>query len=233
MRKPAPPTPHSFDPPGPGAWDLERAHMTGPVTPFMGPIFAEGMAKGIADCMRRYGSLLDYIELGVSNSFLYSRAQPVGAPRGATGTPPKLVIQLLTRLHPAMRRRVRISATLFDRKPWRDELREWDEQVKPATIRANLELVAVEPSKLAPEAFAEHLTRCRENVLRMIVQHHRFMLAGTVAVGDLFAHLKAWTNLPAEDLPWLLEGFSPISANVTEQSQRLREALEKDPAARA
>lgn len=120
-----------FEPPSPGAWELERTHATRPMARFMWASFVEPMKRGFSDSTREYGALLDHIELAIINGFMYSTPRAVGAPKTAQGPPPKLLFKLLVKLHPEVRRRVRRSDSVFRDRLWRKELDWWDREIKP------------------------------------------------------------------------------------------------------
>jgi pyruvate,water dikinase len=52
-----------------------------------------------------------------------------------------------------------------------------------------------------------------------------------VPVGDLLAHLGAWTQVPPADSLAMLRGAAPVSAGVSGELQRLIAAINADPAA--
>ena len=153
----------TFVPPGPGSWFLDPTHWTRPVTRFHAEIFPDAFKRGSSESLRRYGSLLEYLEAGFVNGFPYYCARPVGAPREAVGHPPKEVWHELARTHPEIRRRLSTSATVFERKLWREDLERWDREVKPAAIRAHLALLKIDPDTLDTTGLLEYLDRCREN----------------------------------------------------------------------
>src|SRR6476469_6916829 len=95
----------AFAPPGKGPWELESTHASRPVTAFSQDAFLQGFSKGFAEGTARHGVLLSHLGAGFSQGFLYNQPVPVGAPAGAMGPPPKPVLQLISRIHPAMRRR--------------------------------------------------------------------------------------------------------------------------------
>ena len=74
-----------FQPPAPGAWELESAHMQRPLTRWMQPIFPTHMMRGFKDGTARYGALLSHIEVRVVEGFVYLCPRPVGAPEKAKG----------------------------------------------------------------------------------------------------------------------------------------------------
>ena len=106
----------SFVPPSPGSWELEQTHMTRPLSVVMHGVFPENMMRGFADGTRAYGILLDHMEVAIINGFTYTAPRPVGAPKGAKGPPPRLMFEVLRRLHPEIRR-CRVPS-------YRDELKE-------------------------------------------------------------------------------------------------------------
>src|SRR3954467_4454376 len=95
----------TFAPPAKGPWELETTHVARPLTPLAQRGFLEGFPKGFGEGTARYGVLLSHLAAGFSQGFLYNQPVAVGAPAGATSTPPKPVIQLISRIHPEMRRR--------------------------------------------------------------------------------------------------------------------------------
>ncbi len=69
---------------------------------------------------------------------------------------------------------------LFEGKLWRDQLRDWDEIYKPASIKTHRDLQAVDPDALSDADLVDYLTRCREHHIAMIYQHMRHTGAATV-----------------------------------------------------
>ena len=52
---------------------------------------------------------------------------------------------------------------VWERKVWREQLREWDETFKPAAIAKHRELQSVDADALSDDELVEYLTRCREH----------------------------------------------------------------------
>src|SRR5829696_8896804 len=59
----------TFAPPGPGVWLLETTHWTRPVTRFHAELFPEAFGRDFGESLRRYGSLLEYLEFAFVNAF--------------------------------------------------------------------------------------------------------------------------------------------------------------------
>src|SRR5688500_7534984 len=124
-------TAQTFTPPSLGAWELEQTHLTKPPSVLIGELMPEPMMRGFSDGTRHYGLLLDYLEVAVINRFLYTAPRPVGAPKGAKGHPPRVVFEILRRVHPAIRERVKRAEEVLRDRVWRKDIEWWDSEVKP------------------------------------------------------------------------------------------------------
>ncbi|HEX8169986.1 MAG TPA: PEP-utilizing enzyme [Thermoanaerobaculia bacterium] len=214
-----------FKAPGPGVWELERTHMTRPITRAMETIMPAAAMAGFRATTSRYGLLLDYLEFGIVNRFIYICPRPVGAPKGAKGPPPKLIFQALTKLHPEVRKRIRTSEMVFATKLWREDLARWDDEVKPAIIRQNRELQAVDARALSDAELAAHVRRCCDAVTRAITTHHSFNATAMLPLGDFLVHVRDWTGLaPSAVLP-LFRGASRVSNGAADELAALVRAL--------
>ena len=118
------------------------------------------------------------------------------------------------------------------RKYWREQLRDWNETFKPASIKAHRELQSVDPDELSDEDLVAHLTRCRDHHAEMLYQHMRFTAAALVPTGDFLAHVGDWTGLPPAELLGLMRGTSPVSAGASAELEQLIAAIRQDPRAR-
>jgi phosphohistidine swiveling domain-containing protein len=220
-----------FAPPAPGTWFLDPTHFTRPVTRFHEEIFVEQFIRGFGESLRRYGSLLEYLDTAFVNGFFYYCPRPVGAPKEATGHPPKEIWDELASSHPEIRERLATSSTVFDRKLWREDLERWDREVKPAAIRKHLELLAVDPSGLTTTELLAYLDRCRENQKEGAYIHHLFNMPALVPTGDFLVHAREWTGRPGAELLSLLQGVNPDPLGADEELERLVATVHDDPAA--
>jgi pyruvate,water dikinase len=201
-----------FEAPAAGSWELDAVHFPRPVTRYWAETHPEPFRRGVGDFTRFYGMLLDSLEMGYVNGFAYKTATPVG-PDDA----------------PA---RIGRAEEVFAGKVWREQLREWDEQAKPAAIATDRELQAIIPDELSEDDLAAYLRRCAEHHSAMIAQHMRFTAAAVLPTGDFLAHVGDWTGLPASQLLGLMRGAAPVSAGASEELDRLVSALATDAAAR-
>src|SRR6266568_8420902 len=163
-----------FDPPGPGSWELDAVHFPRPVTRYWAETHPAPFKRGFREFTRYYGMLLDTLDYGYVNGFAYKSVRPV-----ADDEVPQ---------------RFQRAEEVFKRKLWREQLHDWDETYKPASIKAHRELQSVDPDGLSDEELVAYLTRCRDHHVEMIYQHMRFTGATMVATGDFLAHVGDWTG---------------------------------------
>lgn len=217
-----------FKAPGPGSWELEQTHFARPASRYAAAIVAQPLARGFAEGTKRYGLLLDTLHMRFVNDFCYAKFAPVGAPENASGPPPKLVFMLLTRLHPELRRRIASAPGVIEKKIWRDDMRRWDEEIKPDSVRRNRRLQDTAIASLGDRDFLDYLTQIRDNAAEMIYRHHMFTIACGFPVGLFLAEAQRWTGLPSGDVLGVLKGATPVSRGVGAPAlERLRAALEE------
>src|SRR5690349_18503566 len=131
-----------FEPPGPGSWDRDTVHFPRPLTRYWAEMHPEPCKRGTREFTQGYGILLDCLEYRYVNGFAYKSAIPI-EPAEA----PK---------------RFKRAEEVFQTKYWREQVRDWDENVKPASMKAHMALQAVDPDALADADLAAHLKRCRD-----------------------------------------------------------------------
>lgn len=194
----------------------------------------ESATAGFAESMRRYGLLLEGVEFGVINRFMYSCIRAVGAPRKPTaGRPPKLVFTLMTKVHPEIRRRNHTISAVFASKMWRQDVDRWDNEIKPALIRQNTGLQQVDLGALDDEQLIEHLGRCFVAVSDSWRQHHALDATCLLPVGDFLVHVQDWTGASVDTVLPVLSGSSPASLGAVTELAAVRAALTLDPRAGA
>ena len=106
-------------------------HFPRAVTRYWAEMHPEPFARGSGDFMRYYGILLERLAYRYVNGFGYKTAVPVADEEV-----------------PA---RFQRAEEVFAGKLWRDQLREWDETFKPASIATHKELQSVDPDALSDE----------------------------------------------------------------------------------
>jgi pyruvate,water dikinase len=200
-----------FEPPGKGPWELEATHMSRPATLLLQQAFSDGFPRGFKEGTARFGLLLSHLQPGYSQSMIYAQPVPIGAPEGAMGPPPKPVLQLVSRIHPEMRRRHRVAEAAFAQKIWREDLTRWDEVDKPAAIARHRELQAIDVSALDAAGLADNVDVCAQHLVESVYLHHKYTIPACITAGDFLAGASAWTGASSGELLGLMRGRSAIS----------------------
>jgi rifampicin phosphotransferase len=203
-----------FTPPGPGVWELEQTHFSRPATRYASSIFPRSLSKGFGEGTRRYGLLLDTLQVRMVNDFVYNKFCPVGAPENAKGPPPKFVFKAMTWLHPEIRRRINTGSRVFEQKLWREDMKRWDEYLKPDSVARNSSLQKAAIASLPHSEFIKYLEEVRGNSAEMIYRHHIFTIPCCMPVGHFLVECERWTGLPSGQILSVLKGAAPISRGI-------------------
>jgi rifampicin phosphotransferase len=221
-----------FEPPRPGAWEIDLTHFPRPATRFVSDVFMRNFGRGFAEGTKMYGLLLDRIDYAPLHGFMYTAIRPVGAPEDAKGHPPKPIFKLLSWLHPEIRRRIKRSQEALEQRAWLLDLKHWDEQIKPQAIRENLAIQGTDPGELSDAALLEHVRAALRNAETAIYRHGRFTITCCLPVGDYLAHAREWTGEPVHALLRPVKGYSAISNGVAQpELERLAALVQRDSGA--
>jgi phosphohistidine swiveling domain-containing protein len=201
-----------FEPPGPGTWELDTVHFPRPVTRYWAEMHPAPFRRGVAEFSRYYGMLLGGMQMSYVSGFAYRSMIPVSDDE--------------------IPERFQRAEEVFERKLWREQLREWDEVAKPAAIKTHRDLQSVDPEALSDPEMSAYLTKCHDHHAQMIYQHMRFTGAAILPVGDLLAHLADWTSVPPSDVLAMMRGAAPVSAGASSELDRLVGAFAEDASAR-
>jgi len=221
-------TAQTFTPPSPGSWELEQTHLTKPPSVLTAELTPASMMRGFSEGTRHYGLLLDHLEVAVINRFLYMAPRPVGAPKSAKGTPPRLVFEILRRLHPAIRQRIQRAEVVLRDRVWRGDLEWWDNEVRPKLAAEGRALLSDDLPALSDAHLVVHLRRAFEFLRTATFYHHRFNFCSMVPLGDFLVHAIDWTGLPAGELLRTMKGLSPESAGAMAELADLRRTILAD-----
>ncbi|MGI9659025.1 MAG: PEP-utilizing enzyme [Gaiellaceae bacterium] len=224
-------TSSSFEPPGPGAWILDKSHLTTSGSMYFQQLWLDEFAPAFAGCLHRYGSLLKSLDWAWVAGFPYYRISPVAAPEGATQHPPRDVWDQLMAEHPEVQERLRLAEQTFEKRIWRAELEHWDNVDKPGAVAENQRLLAVEPESLDTHGLVSYLGECTRNVSRGIYLHHTYNWTTWVPTGDLIVQGTALSGRSVADVLRLLQGSTPDALGTGHLRGRL-DAIAKEPAVR-
>jgi pyruvate,water dikinase len=201
-----------LEPPGPGSWLLDPVHFPRPVSRYWTEMHPEPFVRGFSEFTEYYGTVIGPPQIAYVGGFSYGARPP---------------------LHPdEIPKRLQRAEEVFPRKVWRDQLKLWDETLKPASIKAHKELQSVDPDQLSDAELVSYLERCRSHHSDMIYQHMRFTGAAMLPIGDLLVHVGDWTGMTPAQVLGMMRGASPVSGGGSAELDRLIATVRQDARAR-
>ena len=157
-------SPLQFEAPGPGPWHQDPVHFPRPLTRYWTDMHPEPFRRGTSEMMSLYGAPLGGMVMAYVNGIAYSQMQPA---------PDAEIPERFAR-----------AEQVWTTKPWRAQLQDWDERVKPASVAKHRSLQAIDPEQLSDEELATYLGECRAHHADMIYQHMRFTAAAVAPTGE-------------------------------------------------
>jgi rifampicin phosphotransferase len=188
--------------------------------------YPPGMMRGFAETLEPWGALLDAMRVAFVNGFFYMQPVPFDAP-GPDGqkSPDQLGAEI--------GRRTGVAAAAFEHRIWRDVMRRWDDELKPAAIARHRELADVDLSSLDDDELLDQLHQRISWLTEMAYQHHRFNAMAMLPVGDFILHAVAWTGREPVPMFAVYDGWSPVSGVVPPELVPAIDAIGPDPELRA
>jgi pyruvate,water dikinase len=159
-------------------------------------------AAGTSYFARYYGLLIQGLFTSYVNGFAYNQVRPA---------PEEELSERFARADEALAKKL-----------WREQLREWDEEKKPAAIAKHRAIQAVDPASLSDDGLVEYLRRCRDHHAAMITQHMSFTAGAVIPTGDLVAHVGDWTGMSASEILPLMRGAAEVSAGGSAELEELK-----------
>ncbi len=214
---------YTADRPPPGIWIRFADHFPHSLTPEYQRLYTSTFESAQQAMYERYGVPFKGIAVAIIEGHIYIGPVPLVGGMGATA-PPKPLLWLATRLHPAFRRRRERARQVLRDRPWLDEVHVWRRELRRLWMQGNLALQATDPNSLDDEELGHHLQRCRANAEEGYRVH--FMLHGPdlFATGLLLARGEEW-GLATHELLGALVGYSPASTGSDEDLDRLRSCV--------
>jgi pyruvate,water dikinase len=214
----------TFDAPGPGTWERDLSHCPPSATLVFRRLASTTMTEAYRGVFAEWGAPLETMEVRFVHGKMYRRLVPlVGAKRTAP-PPPRPMLWLATRLHPAFRRRERLARRTLAERPYLDVVGGWHDGERQTWVERNLDVQAVEPQDLDDGALARHLIAVDDHCVQGWIRHHQLHGSDLGPIGDLLAHGASW-GLDPVALLGLLHGASPASCEGRTHGQRIVGAL--------
>jgi phosphohistidine swiveling domain-containing protein len=220
-----------FAAPAPGGWMRLADHFPGALTAEYQRIYAETAPAGMADYMTRYGVLAKGIDVGFVHGHLYIAPVPLAGPREMKRTPPGAAVWLMSRLHPAFRRRTRAAQRALIERPWRATANHWFEVERAQWVQRNRQLETIDPAAMATDDLSAHLRACRRLVIDGYRRHFELHGDDLLPVGLLLARCSEW-GIEPDVAAQTLRGATPPPTETLEAAWQIVSGYDLDSLAR-
>jgi rifampicin phosphotransferase len=186
--------------PGPGPWEYDYSHFAKPLPRYAQDVFCQGYTEGQAIGFGRAGFPVRTMAMRIVDGYPYVQMQPLIGSPADTKLPPRWLFKLVSAVHPVLRQRFRTARAYLEGRRWREDVREWDEVLKPNLVSRLEALSAEDPAALDDAALIGHLERCRAAILEDMHIHFTVNPTVIVPVGRFLGKAEAWTGATAAEL---------------------------------
>ena len=216
-----------------GYWERDDFHEPLPQSPFGKVLLLEQIIKNFPAAFAEFGILLERIEPAFIGGWTYSRVVPIGAPPAGGGrpdSPPRWMLKMLMRLHPAIRRRVRAARRAIATDLPATVVRRWTEEWRPLHEEETVRALALDFGALPDEDLASEL----DHRIEMIGHpaHVMVAIAYWILVYELAETCRVVLDWNTAKTLTMLEGLSTKSTEPAEQLADLALLARKRPAVR-
>jgi pyruvate,water dikinase len=217
----------------PGYWERDTFHEPVPISPFGRVLLTEQILKVFPAAFAEFGILLDRAEVAFIGGWMYRREVPLGAPpagRGRASPPPRWLLMILLRLHPALRRRARAAGQAIAADLPLTVIQRWTDEWRPAHQEEIARALAIDLGSLTDQELAAQLDQRIE-----VLGHPAHVVVGVAYWILVYELAEACRELLGWDTPktlTLLEGLSTISTQPARQLAHLAQLAQAKPAVR-
>ncbi len=160
-----------FETPDGHVWERDVDHQAAPMAPFARARFIEAFNTGISRGFARVGAPIAGARACAVHGWLYLRFVPAGAPdKPGAGTPPDVILKVLSRLHPELRRRERTARHALADEVWMVDVETWWRE-RSTWERRFRTRQAVDPTALTDTELADEIEAAVEEAMGMLVRH--------------------------------------------------------------
>jgi pyruvate,water dikinase len=217
----------------PGYWERDAFHEPVPLSPLGRVLLTEQIVKVFPPVFAEFGILLDRAETAFIGGWIYRRVIPVGAPpagRGRPSAPPRWLLRVLMRLHPAIRRRTRAARQAIGSDLPATVIRRWTDAWRPEHQEDTARALAVDLGSLSDQELAVQLDH-RIEVLGHPA-HVTVAIAYWILVYELAEVCREFLGWDTAKMLTLLEGLSTTSTEPARQLAHLARLARSKPAIR-
>lgn len=213
----------------PGFWQREASHFPKPMTPLGASFVLEGYNRAWPKIFADFGLLLDALELREIGGYVYQRAKPFGVSESGGGKlPPKPLLWLLLRLHPAFRRRTaRCKEAVLERLD-RRLIERWYEEWRPRLITDIDRYRRMDMTALSDEELGTHLGELRQWFLDASEIHFLLAVGYNIPIARLAFFCRDHLGYDDGQTVALLSGLSDASSEPARELAKVADLVRAD-----
>lgn len=218
-------------PPAPGPWFHDVTHHPLPLPTIYAKIVCEEFPKGWGEGARKHAYVIQLHYWNV-DGWVYWQPRPLGGPPGGE-PPPREVFQKLFDEVPPLVALKDLANSLFEKRPWRDELERWTVEDRPGLEKAYIALQSVALDTLDDRGLAEHLEAAVALLRKAVYLHGVYTVPATFPFGDFFAQVSGWAGVDAGKAALAAAGHARVSTGWSTEHEAVYDALRSLPDALA
>ncbi|MDA3031208.1 MAG: PEP-utilizing enzyme [Actinomycetota bacterium] len=190
----------------------------------MRDLITMAMPSGMSEGFDLAGAPLKTIDVGFVNGRMYLRLTPLVGGGRDLPAPSKSVLWLMTRLHPAFRKRAKRSVRAIDERFWLQESDRWEREWKPKLIATNRRLGDIDAALLSDADLVAHLNVVWRHFEWAGSLHFRLHTSDLAPIGRLLTATRGW-GLDERKVMTTLAGASPATSAPTRALRGIADEL--------
>ena len=213
----------------PGFWEWEASHHPKPLTPLGSSFLLDSFNQAWPKIFEEFGVLLESLEQREIGGYVYQKARPFGGrDSGGHTLPPKPIMWLLLRLHPAFRRRIARCKEAMGARLDRSLVERWYGEWRPRLIADIDRWRSVDLMSLPGEDLAVHLRDLREWMLNAASVHFNLAVAQIVPLALLTFFCRDRLGYGDQQVLPLFSGLSGASSEPALELAKLADTIRPD-----
>ena len=212
-----------------GFWQREKSHHPKPLTPLGASLVLEASNRAWPKVCADFGVPLEALEVREIGGYVYQRAKPLGASESGAGKlPPKPVLWLLLRLHPAFRRRAARRRQAERERLDHKLIERWYDEWRPRLIEDIERRRRVDMAGLSDEEFGLHVSELTQWMWGAAEIHFYLAAAYASPLARLAFFCRDRLGYGDGQTIMLLSGLSVASSEPTLELAKLADRIRED-----
>jgi rifampicin phosphotransferase len=221
----------------PGYWERDAFHEPIPVSPFGKIMITEQIVKVFPAVLAEFGILIDRADHAFIGGWSYGQMIPLGAPppgrqggRSRPSAPPRWLLGILMRLHPAIRQRTSAARQAIESDLPMSVIRRWTDEWRLEHQEDAARALAADLGSMSDQELAAQLDHRLEVVGH--AAHLKVAVAYFILVYELVEACRELLGWDTAKMLTLLDGLSTSSTEPGRQLAHLAQLARSKPALR-